>query len=161
MNRGARIAFLGIAGLAATICFTGLLCPLQEPQESRYADIPRQMLAEGSVVVPLLHGQPYYDKPPLFYWLVMASYSLFGVSESAARLVPCVAAFLTVLIAFGWAKRSVGTRAAFLGSAMLCLAPRFVQLDRMLTPDCLLTLCVVAAWAAGHLALVGPRLHQG
>jgi 4-amino-4-deoxy-L-arabinose transferase-like glycosyltransferase len=165
MNRDGRIAFLAIFLLAATICFTGLLCPLQEPQESRYAEIPRQMLAEGSVVVPLLHGQPYYDKPPLFYWLVMASYSVFGVNESAARLVPCVAAFLTILISFGWAHRLLGWRAAFLGSAMLCLAPRFVQLDRMLTPDSLLTLFVVAAWASGQLALTstltGDRLHRG
>src|SRR5438309_1273091 len=94
-----------IGALAATLSFTGFLCPLQEPQESRYAEIPRQMLAQGSVVVPILHGQPYYDKPPLFYWLVMASYAVFGVHEMAARLVPCAAAFLTILIVYGMGRR--------------------------------------------------------
>ena len=35
----------------------------------------------------MLHGEPYLDKPPLFYWLVMAAYRAFGVHDWAARLV--------------------------------------------------------------------------
>src|SRR5262245_4991505 len=80
---------------AALLFFTRLSAPLQEPQESRYAEIPRQMLAEGRWVVPVLHGQPYLDKPPLLYWLIMACYATFGVHDWAARLVPCGASFLT------------------------------------------------------------------
>lgn len=158
MHRADLTAFGLIFSLAAIISFTGLLCPLQEPQESRYAEIPRQMLREDSYLVPVLHGHAYYDKPPLLYWLVMGSYGLFGVSDVAARLVPCIAAFLTILIAYAWAWRLAGARAAFLGAAILCLSPRFIQLDRMLTPDSVFSLCVVAAWASGHIALQGNRL---
>ncbi|OAI54570.1 hypothetical protein AYO44_03230 [Planctomycetaceae bacterium SCGC AG-212-F19] len=154
-------AWGGVVVLAALVCFTGFLCPLQEPQESRYAEIPRQMLTHDSFVVPVLHGQPYYDKPPLFYWLVMASYAVFGVTETAARLVPCMAAFLTVLVVHGWARRQIGLRAAFFGTAILCLSPRFIQLDRMLTMDSLLCLWVVSAWAFGQRALTGQVVHRG
>src|SRR5262249_10133254 len=54
---------------AALIAFIRLDAPLQEPQEVRYAEIPRQMLAEGKWLVPVLHGEPYLHKPPLLYWL--------------------------------------------------------------------------------------------
>ena len=54
---------------------------LLEPDEGRYAEIPREMLERGEWVVPTLQGEPYLDKPPLMYWLVMASYRLFGVSR--------------------------------------------------------------------------------
>ena len=53
-------------------------------------------------VVPVLHGQDYLDKPPLFYWLVMGSYRLFGVHEWAARLVAGLVGVLTVAVGPGW-----------------------------------------------------------
>src|SRR5262249_32738243 len=47
---------------------------LFEPDEGRYAEIAREMLARGEWVVPYLQGEPYLDKPPLLYWLTMASF---------------------------------------------------------------------------------------
>jgi dolichol-phosphate mannosyltransferase len=133
-------------------------CPLQEPQEPRYAEIARQMLAADRFVVPLYHGTAYLDKPPLLYWLVMASYSVFGIHDWAARLVPCTAGFLCVLVAYGWGRQTAGARASLLGAVFLCLSARFVQLERLLTMDGLLCLWVVAAWAAAHAAVRHGRL---
>jgi 4-amino-4-deoxy-L-arabinose transferase-like glycosyltransferase len=147
--------------LAALLFFSRLGTPLQEPDEARYAEVPRQMLAEGHRVVPVLHGLPYPDKPPLLYWLVMASYRACGVDDWAARLVPGAACFLVVLLTYFWGARTLGPRAGFAGAAMLCLSARFVYLGRLLTPDSLLCLCVTAALAAGHLAVRGPRLCRG
>ena len=107
--------------------------PELEPDEARYAEIPRQMLAEGKLLVPVLHGQPYLDKPPLLYWLVMGSYRLFGIHDWSARLVSCGAAFLCMIVTFLWAKRVCGARAALAGAVILCLSARFVYLGRMLT----------------------------
>src|SRR5216110_3991300 len=84
--------------VAGSLFFPRLGCPLLEPEETRYAEIPRQMLAQGRFVEPVWHGEPYYHKPPLLYWLVMASYRVFGVSDAAARLVPALAALLLVLL---------------------------------------------------------------
>src|SRR5262245_23723920 len=83
---GARLAnsYIHVAALFAvsTLLFFGRLgCPLQEPEEPRYAEIARQMLEKGNLVVPVLHGLPYYDKPPLLYWLIMGCYALFGVHD--------------------------------------------------------------------------------
>ncbi len=147
--------------VAGLLFFTKLQAPLLEPQEPRYAEIPRQMLAEGRFVVPVLHGEPYLDKPPLLYWLVMASYSLFGVSDRAARLVPGCAGVLTVLLTYLWGRRVAGERAGLCGALVLCLSPGFVYRERMLTFDAVLCLWVTAAAAAAHVALAGPRLRRG
>src|SRR5947209_8123691 len=106
--------------LLASLLFLGRLrTPLLEPEETRYAEIPRQMLHAGRWVVPVLHGQDYLDKPPLFYWLVMASYRAFGVHEWSARLVGGLIAVLTVVVVYGWANRTLGPRAALAAGLVL------------------------------------------
>src|SRR5262249_32139120 len=47
---------------------------LFEPDEGRYAQIPREMVGRGEWIVPYLQGQPYLDKPPLLYWMVIVCY---------------------------------------------------------------------------------------
>lgn len=150
-----------LIAVAVLLFFARLGSPLQEPQEARYAEIPRQMLAEGRWLVPVLHGEPYLDKPPLLYWLVMGSYRLFGVHDWAARLVSSGSAFLTVLLVYGWVRRALGVRAGVLAALVLCLSARYVYLGRLLTMDGLLCLWVVAALAAAQQALRGPALHWG
>ncbi len=59
---------------------------LAEPDEARYAEIPREMLASGDFVTPRLNGVPYLEKPPLLYWANAASLRLFGLTPWAARL---------------------------------------------------------------------------
>jgi 4-amino-4-deoxy-L-arabinose transferase-like glycosyltransferase len=148
---------LAVIVAAALLFFTKLTCPLQEPQEARYAEIPREMLDQGSWLVPILDGQPYCDKPPLLYWMVMGSYQVFGVHDWAARFVPSLAGFLTVIVTYFWGRRTVGPRAALAGAAILCLSARFIYYSRMLTMDPVLTLWVVSAVATAHLAILGGR----
>ncbi|MBY0521993.1 MAG: glycosyltransferase family 39 protein [Gemmataceae bacterium] len=156
-RRNRHLSFCALFAVAALLFFLHFRCPLQEPQEPRYAEISRRMLTEGSFVIPVYQGQPYYDKPPLLYWLVIGSYRVFGIHDWAARLVPCLAGFLCVLAVHQWGRRTVGERAAFAGALMLCLSARFVQLERMLTMDGLLCLWVIAAWAAGHIAILNGQ----
>lgn len=139
--------------LAALLFFTRISAPLLEPEEARYAEIPREMLAENHFLAPILHGQPYYHKPPLLYWLVMASYQIFGVHDWAARLVPGCAGVLMILLIYWWGRRPLGHRAAFVSALMLCLSARFIYLGRMLSMDCVLALCVLAALLAAFRAL--------
>jgi 4-amino-4-deoxy-L-arabinose transferase-like glycosyltransferase len=159
-GRGVLLCEVVLVLAAAMLFFARLDCPLQEPEETLYAEIPRQMLAADRWLVPVRHGQDYYDKPPLLYWLVMGIYRLCGVHDWAARLIPCVSAFLCVLVTYAWGKRTVGPRAAFAGALMLCISPRFAQMARMLTMNGLLTLWVIAALATAHHALAGPMLKR-
>jgi 4-amino-4-deoxy-L-arabinose transferase-like glycosyltransferase len=155
---GPRWHLLLLVTAVLLLFFTRLGAPLQEPDEARYAEVPRQMLSAGHWIVPVLGGAAYPDKPPLLYWLVMASYQVFGVHDWAARLVPGGAALLVVLLSYLWGRSTVGPRAALAGAGMLCLSARFVYLGRLLTPDGLLAACVVASLAAAHVAVRGGRL---
>jgi 4-amino-4-deoxy-L-arabinose transferase-like glycosyltransferase len=151
-----RLCWLILLLLAGTLFFLRLDAPLLEPQEPRYAEISRQMLSEGRFLVPVLHGEPYLDKPPLLYWLVMGSFSLFGVHDWAARLVPGLAGVVTVLLTYWWGRRVAGERAGFCGALVLCLSAGFIYRQRMLNMDSLLCLWVTAALASAHAALTAP-----
>src|SRR5262249_5667786 len=119
--------------------------------------IGREMLESGDWIVPSLHGQPYYDKPPLLYWIITASYHLLGVSEATARLGPALAAWLTVVGVFLFGRRLFGNRAGMACAGALLLMPGFVTVVRLLIIDGLLTCCVCWALLAGHAALTpGP-----
>src|SRR5262249_44289349 len=98
--------------LPGVLLYPCLSFHLFEPDEGRYAEIPREMLQRGEWVVPYLQGEPYLDKPPLLYWLVMASYRLFGVHPWAARLVPALAVHGCVLLTYLLGRRNLGERPA-------------------------------------------------
>src|SRR6516164_4630788 len=70
----ARPAALLLVLLPGLLLYPCLRFRLFEPDEGRYAEIPREMLQRGESVVPYLQGEPYLDKPPLLYWLIEASY---------------------------------------------------------------------------------------
>ncbi|MFO0841453.1 MAG: glycosyltransferase [Gemmataceae bacterium] len=161
--RGVGAGWVGLAAvlfLASLLFFSRLRAPLLEPQEVRYAEVSREMLAERSLVVPRLHGRDYLDKPPLLYWSVMASYRAFGARDTSARLVPGLVGVLTALVTYLWGRRELGGRAGLYGALVLCLMPGFVYRARLLTFDGLLALWVVAALASAHAA-VGGGLRRG
>ena len=80
--------------------------PFVGPDEPRYAEVAREMFLRGDLVTPTLGGHTWFEKPPLLYWMMMASFRLFGVSEWAARLGPALSGLLTVFAVF-WAGRRV------------------------------------------------------
>jgi 4-amino-4-deoxy-L-arabinose transferase-like glycosyltransferase len=80
--------------------------PFVGPDEPRYAQVAREMFLRGDFVTPTLAGHTWFEKPPLLYWMMMASFRLFGVSEWAARLGSALSGLLTVFAVF-WAGRRV------------------------------------------------------
>ncbi len=156
-----------LGAIALLIVLPGLLLypclafRLFEPDESRYAQIPREMLQRGDLVVPTLQGEPYLDKPPLLYWAVMLSYRLLGVHDWAARLVPALALHATILAVYLLGRRTLGERAAWWAALFLSLAPFFVGMARLLVLDGLLTLTTTLALFAAFEAVRTPELRRG
>jgi 4-amino-4-deoxy-L-arabinose transferase-like glycosyltransferase len=56
------------------------------PDEPRYASIGREMAHTGDWITPRLDGQPWFEKPPLTYWLTASGHLLHLPDEWAARL---------------------------------------------------------------------------
>lgn len=111
--------------LAAAWFATMPVRPLVDPDEGRYAEIPREMAATGDWITPRLNGLKYFEKPPLQYWATAASYSLFGVSEWTARLWTVGLGFLCLPMVFGWTARLYGRGAGFAAVAALAVSPYF------------------------------------
>lgn len=154
-RRGSLVVLLLIP---AALLYPNLGFHLLEPDEGRYAEIPREMLESGDWVVPRLQGEPYLDKPPLLYWLIAACYRLGGIHEWTARLVPALALHATVLLTYFLGRRGLGERAAFQGAMLLSLAPGFISMGRLLLLDGLLTLWTTLALFGAFEAVRGPRL---
>src|SRR5438105_525950 len=80
--------------------------PLVGPDEPRYAEVAREMLARRDFITPALGGLPWFEKPPLLYWIMILSYRVLGVSEYAARLGPAICGLLTGLFVY-WLGRAI------------------------------------------------------
>lgn len=130
---------------------------LLEPDEGRYAQIAREMVTSGEWIVPHLQGKPYLDKPPLFYWLTALSFSLFGIGEISARVVPAVATLGTILLIYFLGRRTLGERSGFWGSLFLALCPGFLGMSRLIILDGLLCFWVTLSVAAALEAIRKER----
>src|SRR5713101_4658227 len=136
LNGRSWLLLLAVPALLLYPCLSFLLF---EPDEGRYAEIPREMMVRGEWVVPYLQGEPYLDKPPLLYWAVIGSYTICGVHDWSARLVPALAIHGCILLTYAFGRRALGERAGFWGALLLSLAPGFVSIGRLLILDGLLS----------------------
>ncbi len=85
--------------------------PLTGPDEPRYARVAVEMHRAGAWVTPTLAGEPWLEKPPLYYWLAGAFYSVLGENETAARLPSVLATLLLVGATALFGARLYGTAA--------------------------------------------------
>jgi len=88
--------------------------PIFIPDESRYAEIPREMIASGDWIVPHLNGLRYFEKPVMGYWLNAISIKMFGENAFAVRFPSAMAAGLSAFIIFLLVRRFSNRN--FLGS---------------------------------------------
>jgi 4-amino-4-deoxy-L-arabinose transferase-like glycosyltransferase len=119
--------------------------PLFEPDEGRYAEIPREMLVTRDFLTPRLNGVLYFEKPPLYYWSVAASLAILGPTEMAVRLPGKLAAVAMVLLAVAFARRRWGMRTGLLAGLILATSLLLVALARIALIDPMLSLALAAA----------------
>jgi 4-amino-4-deoxy-L-arabinose transferase-like glycosyltransferase len=106
MTNRTRTDALLLAGFCAFLFFYGLgQFGLIGADEPRYAQVAREMLEHRGWITPVLGGQPWLEKPPLYYWQAMAAYRIFGVSDWSARLPSAIDATLLVLAVYFFLRR--------------------------------------------------------
>jgi 4-amino-4-deoxy-L-arabinose transferase-like glycosyltransferase len=142
------------------LLFLGNL-PLMDPDEGRYAEIPREMLERGDFITPTLNYVKYFEKPPLLYWLNAASMKLFGMNEFAARLPSALSGMATVLATYIIALRLFDRRTALFAALFLATTAGFVLQSRIILTDMLLTFCLTSALGAFIIAARREEWRRG
>ena len=144
--------------------------PLYKADESRYAEIPREMVASGDWLTPRLNDFKYFEKPPLQYWATAVFFKLFGEHDWVARLWTALAAVAGVALVFLAGRKLFSPEAGALGAAVLAGCPLYVMLGQINTLDMALSFFLSAAifafalqrfhlfWAACALAVLSKGL---
>ncbi|PYV12087.1 MAG: hypothetical protein DMG23_02255 [Acidobacteria bacterium] len=145
--RSRHVLLLLVAG--GCLFFFGLgSLPLLEPDEGRNAEVAREMLASGDWVTPHFDSLTYLDKPPVFFWMVAASFRALGVSERSARIPSALMGLSAIFLTWSLARRIVGERAGLGAGIILATSPLAVGLSRLVTFDMTLAFFVTVAMAS-------------
>lgn len=181
-QRGKVVLYVSMVLIILVAWFGSLeLRGLFIPDEGRYAEIPREMLASGDWITPRQNDLKYFEKPPLQYWMTAVSYRLFGEDEWTARLPSTLFGFFAVLMAGFTGYRLWGLQAGLATAAILggswafFLAGQYLTLDMTLTACMTFSLCsfllaqregttpsshgwILVAWVATALAVLSKGL---
>ena len=128
------------------------LIPLVDRDEPRFAEASREMRERGDWVIPYFNDKYRFDKPAFIYWTQIASYSVFGENDFAARFPSAVAAALTAVILFAWGRRLRGERTGWWAALVftLCLQV-FVHAKASVADMWLVFFGTLAYWAGYEL----------
>lgn len=150
-----RLIVFGIAALILMVYFVPLgWHGLLEPDEGRYAEIPREMTESGDFVTPRLNYVKYFEKPVMLYWMNAASFMAFGENEFAARFPTALSGVLGALITAFFCASIFGRRAGAIAGAVTALSLLYFAIGTITLTDMPLSLFLTAALCAfyyGHV----------
>jgi 4-amino-4-deoxy-L-arabinose transferase-like glycosyltransferase len=148
-----RAASLLLALAAAVLLLRLGAVPLLGPDEPRYVRVAVEMHRSGNFVTPTLQGEPWLEKPVLYYWLASASFRVLGETEFAARLPAVLAGLLMIGATALVGARVLGSTAGLHAGFILATSVLTFAYSRAGTMDML-----VAATMTTGVGLIGLRL---
>ncbi|WP_121352899.1 ArnT family glycosyltransferase [Flavisolibacter nicotianae] len=75
--------------------------------EINFAEASREMLVTKNYAIPQIGFEPFWEKPPLFFWLQVICMKIFGVNDFAARLPNAACGILTLVLLYRLGKKLV------------------------------------------------------
>lgn len=148
-----RLPYLALALLCGVLFFWRLgAVPLMGLDEGLYAECSREMLASGDYVVPTCNGGPFFDKPPIVYWLQAASMRAIGVNSLGARLPSAIEELLLVALTVFLGTKLFSRRAGLMAGFALASSLLAAGLARMAILDAAFALAITASLGAFLLA---------
>ena len=128
--------------------------------EGQYAGAAREMVQSGHWLLPTNDGVPRLRKPPMLYWLLIASFKTFGVNAAAARLPIALAVMATVAFTFLIGERLTDYWRGFLaGLIYLCSCGAFL-LARIIMPEPVFSAFIAGAIFCGLSGYRSRRLRR-
>jgi len=134
--RISKTSLFFLAFIAYLVC--GAWLPVTDPVEATYALSAKEMLLKGDWLVPTQFGDPWFDKPILFYLLTTVSFKIFGVSAFAARIMPAFFAAASVTLLFWFVSRFTSRKEGLLAAIVLGSSLHFLVMAKLIITDMVL-----------------------
>lgn len=118
--------------------------PFAAPDEGRYVEIPREMVADNDYITPRLNGVKYFEKPVLFYWMQTIPMKLFGINEISMRLVVVLLSAFGCLAVYLAGRALFDRRTGLFSSLILATSALYFALAHLIILDMAVTVLLSA-----------------
>jgi len=151
MNKTASAYIVIAAGILSLFVCVTIFRPLMPVDETRYMSVAWEMMQQGNWILPTLNYEAYSHKPPLLFWLIRGTWSIFGVDVWPVRILMLglMAAFLFLTQCFGRAlaqrQESDPGHTGIQAMLMLSALPLYLIYGTTIMFDTMMGLCVVGA----------------
>ncbi len=128
--------------------------PADEP---RFALVAQDMVRSGQWLIPMIGGDAYADKPPLFFWMIASAYALTGSLRIAFLLPSLLASLGSLALVYDLGRRLWNREVGLAASLLLLGTVQFVWQGRQAQIDA--TLCfwiVLGLYGLLRHLLLGP-----
>ena len=139
-------AFLGTRNLSA-------------PDELRYSEIPREMMVNHDYVIPRINGVKYFEKPPLFYWMQVASVKTFGLNEWGLRFATAFMGVLGVLATYLFTRRLYDRKTGWIAALILSSMSLYFGMAHVITLDMTVSVFITMSIYLFYLATRASPKH--
>jgi 4-amino-4-deoxy-L-arabinose transferase-like glycosyltransferase len=130
---------------------------ITDPVESNYALTAKEMVLSGDWISPRIYGTFWYDKPVFLYWMLCLSYSVFGITDFAARLPGACFSAAAIVTAAWFILRQTGKRSM----ALLLAAMMATSLEVWLISHAIITDQVLFFFTTGTMFFAYVGLTEG
>jgi 4-amino-4-deoxy-L-arabinose transferase-like glycosyltransferase len=110
--------------------------------EAIYAEVSKEIVLSHHWLTLTWQHQPFFEKPPLSFWIEAVFFRSFGVTEFWARFASALAGIAIVLLTYAIARRLAGVATGLLAALVLLTTNHFDRIMREGTTDALLCLCI-------------------
>lgn len=115
------------------------------PDEKRYIQSTEEMVESGDYITPRYHGKLRFQKPIIFYWLIVLSYKIFGVGIYGARFPSIVAGLLNVILIYLLGRDIFDKKVGMFSAFVLSTSEVYFTYSRFAVPDMTFILFITAS----------------
>lgn len=132
---------------------------LSAPDELRYSEIPREMIVNHDYVIPRINGVKYFEKPPLFYWMQVASIKSFGLNEWSLRFATALMGLFGVLATYLFTRRLYDRKTGWAAALILSSMGLYFAMAHVITLDMTVSVFITMSIYLFYLATRAAPQH--